>query len=312
MEEARGKRPLGSLHNFLESAYVAAVEPESCEVLLAKVQREKPLSRLPVDTNFGNDGKKLKQLKLHDQSVAGLECGPNEKIESCQRYGRIYKRRVQTRFKPRNSGPPGTRWCRMCNDHKPLDAFYANTKRLMCRRHHSLRVNAINDLRVNEFRFEQGKRELRLASIQAMSTLVEAYGVLGYEQGQIDETDIRLMIQSSKLPLDLRPVVTPIDPTAGMWPHNVAIVSQEAFDTLINLYYITNSRAIFVAMAQRCNLLPDTFDTSRPHDPYHDAEYKRVYIDATKLLSAEIAGGMAQTMDQTIMEELNANFKVPW
>ena len=49
------KKHLASIKNFLASASVAAVEAESCEVMLAKVQREKPLSRLPVATNFGND-----------------------------------------------------------------------------------------------------------------------------------------------------------------------------------------------------------------------------------------------------------------
>ena len=57
------KKHLASIKNFLASASVAAVEAESCEVMLAKVQREKPLSRLPVATNFGNDGKQLKLLK---------------------------------------------------------------------------------------------------------------------------------------------------------------------------------------------------------------------------------------------------------
>ena len=51
------KKHLASIKNFLASASVAA---ESCEVMLAKVQREKPLSRLPVATNFGNGGKQLK------------------------------------------------------------------------------------------------------------------------------------------------------------------------------------------------------------------------------------------------------------
>ena len=306
------KKHLASIKNFLASASVAAVEAESCEVMLAKVQRDKPLSRLPVATNFGNDGKQLKLLKPHDQSLPDMECEPNETFITSHRYGRIYRRRKQPNTKVRTDGPPGTRWCRMCNGFKPLDAFYTRVKRYVCRKHHALRVHAASEQRANAERFDVVKRELRAAAAHAMGTLVDAYDVLGYEQGYIDEMDVKLLLQSSKIPLDLRPVVTPIDPTAGMWPHNISIVSREAFDTLVNMYQITNSRAIFIAMAQRCNLLPVNFDTSRPHEPYHDASYLRCYIDAEELLHAEVLGGAAKTMDQTRIEEIEKCGNVPW
>jgi hypothetical protein len=244
------KKHLASIKNFLASASVADVEADSCEVMLAKVQRDKPLSRLPAETNFGNAGKKLKLLKPHDQSVEDMECEPNETIITCQRYGRIYRRRKQVHINIRSDGPPGTRWCRMCNGFKPLDAFYTKVKRYVCRKHHALRVHAAAERRASASLMDGAKKELRSAACHSMSTLVDAYGVLGYEQGYIDETDVRLLIQSSKLPLDLRPVVTPIDPNAAMWPHNIAIVSRDAFDTLVNMYQITNSRAIFIAMVR--------------------------------------------------------------
>ena len=122
-----------------------------------------------------------------------------------------------------------------------------------------------------------------------MSTLVDAYDVLGYDQRQIDETDVLLLIESSKLPLELRPVVCPIDPTTGMWPHNAAVVSRNAFDTAVNMYQITNSLPIFMAMVQRCNLLPNNFDVSRPHEPYHDPEYKRKEHDVVAMFHTEEA-----------------------
>ena len=306
------KKHLASIKNFLASASVASVEPESCEVMLAKVQRDKPLSRLPAETNFGNDGKKLKLLKPHDQSVDDLECETNETIITCQRYGRIYRRRKQAHINIRSDGPPGTRWCRMCNGFKPLDAFYTKVKRYVCRKHHALRVYVASERRANAVRFDEARKDLRLAATHSMGTLIEAYDVLGYEQGYIDETDVSLLIQSSKLPLDLRPVVTPIDPTAGMWPHNIAIVSRDAFDTLVNMYQITNSRAIFIAMAQRCNLLPVYFDTSRPHEPYHNASYVRCDLDVEAVLQAEAQGGVPKTMDQTRVEEIESKGDVPW
>ena len=312
LDASMEKKHLASIKNFLASASVAAVEAESCEVMLAKVQREKPLSRLPVETNFGNGGKQLKLLKPHDQSLPDMECEPNETFITSHRYGRIYRRRKQPNTKVRTDGPPGTRWCRMCNGFKPLDAFYTKVKRYVCRKHHSLRVHVASERRANAERFDEVKRELRAAAAHAMGTLVDAYDVLGYEQGYIDEMDVKLLIESSKIPLDLRPVVTPIDPTAGMWPHNISIVSREAFDTLVNMYQITNSRAIFIAMAQRCNLLPVNFDTSRPHEPYHDASYLRCYIDAEELLRAEVLGGAAKTMDQTRIEEIVKCGNVPW
>ena len=72
-----------------------------------------------------------------------------------------------------------------------------------------------------------------------------------------------------------RPIPCPIDPTRAMWPSNIAILSRHAFDMAILLYQMSNSRALFVAAVQRCNLLPRNFDVSRLDNPWHDPDFAR-------------------------------------
>ena len=56
--------------------------------------------------------------------------------------------------------------------------------------------------------------------------------------------------------------------------------------------------------AQRCNLLPNTFDPARPHDPYYDPDYKRRDHDIGKLFREEIESGAPIILDQMIIEEI--------
>jgi hypothetical protein len=101
------------------------------------------------------------------------------------------------------------------------------------------------------------------------------------------QTDIRQFIKHAKLPLEMNPVPCPIDPSRSMWPGNIAVLSRPTFDTVMTLYQMTNSRALYVATVQRCNLLSRKFDVSRPNNPWHDPNYVRVDLDAAALMRAE-------------------------
>jgi hypothetical protein len=55
------------------------------------------------------------------------------------RYGKIYKRKAPS---PMNciklNCAPGLRYCKLCDAHKPLVAFYTAVKRYVCRKCHKV------------------------------------------------------------------------------------------------------------------------------------------------------------------------------
>ena len=57
------------------------------------------------------------------------------------RYGKIYKRKAPS---PTNciklQCAPGFRYCKLCDTHKPLSAFYTAVKRYVCRKCHKVRT----------------------------------------------------------------------------------------------------------------------------------------------------------------------------
>ena len=58
------------------------------------------------------------------------------------RYGKIYKRKAPS---PTNciklNCAPGFRYCKLCDAHKPLVAFYTAVKRYVCRKCHKVKNN---------------------------------------------------------------------------------------------------------------------------------------------------------------------------
>ena len=263
-------------------------------------------------TNFGDNGKSLHiPLPIANTEHMGTPCNEHERIIKVVRYGRIYRRKTPDcgGHNICTNAPAGMRWCKMCQDFKPLEAFYTRVKRYVCRRHHWLRIKGTIERRVAVM----GKDQC-LAAIEAWRALKAACPLLGYDRQHIDKTDIRLLIQHARLPLQLQPVLCPIDPNEGMWPSNIAVLSHPAFDLLMSMYQFTNSRALFVAMVQRCNLLPFNFDVSRPADPWHDPHFVRTDHDAAQLLLAEEqeGGKKAETMDESVLAELAADGDVPW
>jgi hypothetical protein len=308
------RKHTASIENFLQSdSAAAAVEKfqaveNSADVAAESILLATTMRRPPCATDFGNEGKKLKMHRPHDDGPVPVPRGPKETIMTVQRYGRIYRRRNQTSITVRKDGPPGTRWCRMCNAFQPVDAFYEKVKRYVCRRHHRLRVYEAQQ----RLKSKNTTPDLDCAASHAMSMLIDSYDAIGYEQGQIDEADIRIIIKGSKMPLELRPIVCPIDPTIGMWPFNIAVVSHAAFANIVNMYQITNSRALYVGIVQRCNLLPYNFDVSRHHDPFHDPTYRRVDMDVAEMFRTEVDAGVPFTMDQTLIAEIESGGNVPW
>ena len=60
------------------------------------------------------------------------------------RYGKIYKRKAPS---PTNciklNCAPGLRYCKLCDAHKPLVAFYTAVKRYVCRKCHKVLITSI-------------------------------------------------------------------------------------------------------------------------------------------------------------------------
>ena len=261
---------------------------------------------VPYDdvTNFGE-----KTIRKPVTDHLGEPCEKHERIIRVERFGRIYKRKMPDRFENRTDGPIGTRWCKKCKGFQPLEAFYTRVKRYVCRKHHWLRIKATLEKREKI----DGKKETEHA-IRAWHIFNAAKAYLGYDRYHVDKTDIRVIIKHAKIPLEIMPVLCPIDPQAeSMWPSNIAALSGVTFEALIKMYIITNSRALFIGMAQRCNLLPTNFDVSQPNDPWHDPLFKRVDLDIAQIFRDEImADGKegAETMDQTVIAELLRSYNM--
>ncbi len=284
----------------------AQANPNHESLLLSSLVSEKPIEALPLflpydATNFGE-----KAIKKPISAHQGEPCEKFERIIRVERFGRIYKRKTPDRFGPqtiRLDGPIGTRWCRMCKAFQPLEAFYTRVKRYVCRKHHWLRIKATLEKReaIN------GRKETAHAH-RSWHILNKAGPYLGYDRYHVDKTDIRVIIQRARIPLEIMPILCPIDPQAeSMWPSNIAVLSQYTFETLIKMYIFTNSRALFIAMVQRCNLLPTNFDVSRPNDPWHNPFFKRVDLDVSQIFLDEDA---EETMDQTVLADLSYYDKI--
>ena len=240
----------------------------------------------------------------------GAPCAPNEKLLQVTRYGRVYKRKQPAMYihtiKP--NSPPGMRYCRFCQDHRPLDEFYTHIKRYVCRKHHTQRV-----VRTQYARCSNDNGKVKDACSDAWAELSEARALFGYAAVNYDRSDMRALIIHAGVPWGLQPRMLPIDPAQPLRPRNVAIVARETFRMLVKLYEHTCSRALYIAHVQRCNLLPPHMDVGWPERPFHDPFYQRVDIDVGPLLQEEIAKGLGECVDRTHMEMLIASEPpAPW
>lgn len=197
------------------------------------------------------------------------------------RYGRIYKRKAHSRVGySQIPCPPGYRYCKECQKPMPLDKFYKNVKRYICRHHHYLRVNKRFKERVLTSDYEK-------MAESAWLDLFRMCPILGYAKAEYDRCDIKHLVINAKIPLSIAPRAVPIDPSIPMRPRNVAIISNANMSLLLKLYVMTCSRAQYIMLVQSVNLLPLNADAGVPWAPFHNENYVRQDIDVCPILELE-------------------------
>lgn len=247
-------------------------------------------------------------MNLNSQHF-GAKVEAGGRVQPVARYGRMYKRKAPSARlwkATRGNAPPGMRFCRFCDDFIPLDRFYTQVTRYVCRKHHMEQVWAAEDKRV------AADATVGLSN-EAWVDLTMARALFGYDSVNFSCGDMRLLMIHSGVPWSMHPRALPIDPSLPMRPRNVAVVSQMTFSMVLEMYQHTCSRALYIAHVQRCNLLPPHMDVSWPENPFHDPNYKRVDIDVGPLLKAETENGLAECVDRSVMETLlAAEPPAPW
>jgi hypothetical protein len=202
------------------------------------------------------------------------------------RYGRIYKRKAPDRVREKDCGQlktaPGMRLCRMCKCLQPLDKFYSNVKRFVCKKHHYERVLLRKEIRFKACSFEK-------LAYDAWRALFKICPLLGYAHVNYDRHDIMDLLMKTHIPPHCRPRVLPIDPRAPLRPRNVAIVTEATFKLAKQLLKCTLSTAQFILLVQSCNLLPENADAGKPWAPFENPAYRRVDMDVVPILQAENA-----------------------
>lgn len=205
----------------------------------------------------------------------------NSNVWYVARYGRIYKRKAPSKVGYSHVPcPPGHRYCKECQKPVPLDKFYTNVKRYICRHHHYLRVNKRFRERVMTSDYE------KMAEI-AWLDLFRICPILGYAKADYDRHDIKDLVINTKIPLSICPKAVPIDPSIPMRPRNVAIISSANMAILIKVFVMSCSRAQYILLVQSCNLIPINADAGVPWAPYHNPDYVREDIDVIPLLEME-------------------------
>jgi len=221
------------------------------------------------------------------------------------RYGKIYKRKAPS---PTNciklNCAPGLRYCKLCDAHKPLVAFYTAVKRYVCRKCHKVLapstsiIKIIKKLKIlaNPLAKDRvGKRlkERIAADITEGKTtdtwfrMSNARIWFGIPKIQFDSTTIKDIIKHASIPWNICPMPCPIDPSLPMRPRNVAILSARSYNMLMRLWKHTCSRGTYVSFVQRSNLIPPRFDVAFPCDAYHNKLYLRPIIDVGPMLLKE-------------------------
>jgi hypothetical protein len=217
-----------------------------------------------------------------------LKLGPDgEPMSKCvPRYGRIYKRKPSDRVREKDRGQlktaPGMRLCRKCQCLQPIEKFYTNVKRYICKYHHYQMVLKRKQIRFGMCSYEQ-------VAWEAWVQLHNVCPLLGYTHVNYDRHDMMDLMMKVGIPTFCSPRVLPIDPRIPMRPRNVAIVTEASFILIKHLLKQTMSIAQFILLVQACNLLPENADVGTPWAPFHNAAYKRQDIDVVPILEAEQA-----------------------
>jgi len=265
-----------------------------------KEENEKVISK--SETSGGSSSSTINNKKIYKKSNLPPICmsnyfqprpikiGPSgEPVTTTQkvaRYGRIYKRKSPDYLKTKDCGQlkaaPGMRLCRMCKCLQPLDKFYTNEKRYVCKHHHYLQVKEKEEIRFKSCPYE------RLA-YNAWIKLRLICPFLGYTHVNYDRHDMMDLMMKTQIPKTCNPHVVPIDPRRPLRPRNVAIVTGGSFMLIMKILTRTLSAAQYILMVQSCNLLPENADVGTPWDPFHNPTYKREDIDVIPILEAEKA-----------------------
>jgi hypothetical protein len=213
-----------------------------------------------------------------------VQVGQQQQVSLVARYGRIYKRKAPDLLRLKDRGQlktaPGMRLCRVCKCYQPLDKFYSNSKRYICKMHHYERARCRAEVRHKEYPYEK-------LAWKAWAQLHALCPYMGYTHVNYDRHDMMDLMVKTKIPMTCRPRVVPIDPRVPLRPRNVAIITEESLLVLMKLLKRTVSAAQFILFVQSCNLVPANADVGRPWDPFHDPNYKRVDIDVVPILQAE-------------------------
>jgi len=240
------------------------------------------------------------------------------------RYGRIYKRKAPSKMGYQCvQSLEGYRFCKFCNANLPLTAFYATTKRYVCRRHHYRRViqNIIKRKREDPMWVIAKRAWLKMNRVRF---------IFGYDKLRYDIGDMRSIFIALRdiLPLsDIMPLCVPIDCDAPMRiANNIAVISSRAFSILMKLYSFVPYRSIYIAFVQRMNLLPRNFDVGCPSNPFHNSKYRRVDINVSDIFAEEykkdpavhewspenLAKTLIESQDHDVIAEFRLKDKVPW
>jgi hypothetical protein len=200
------------------------------------------------------------------------------------RYGRIYKRKPPDMMAKRDRGqlscPPGFRFCRMCAKPQPLDCFYTNVKRFVCKKHHYQMI-----FKRSKQRFKQSPYES--LALQSWTDLHWFCPMMGYAHVAYDRHDIKDLFINCKIPADCEPRVVPIDPRVPMRPRNVAVISRKNMALLSKLFPQSHGVAQYILFVQNCNLVPAKADVGTPKAPFQNPDYVRQDLDVTPILSNE-------------------------
>lgn len=230
-----------------------------------------------------------------------LTSSKNGDVWFVARYGRIYKRKAPSKTGYAHiSCPPGHRYCKECQKPLPLDKFYTNVKRYICKHHHYLRVNKRFKERVMASDYE------RMAEM-AWLDLFRICPVLGYAKADYDRHDIKDLVINTKIPLSVLPRAVPIDPSIPMRPRNVAILSSGNMGLLIKVYMLSCSRAQYILLVQSCNLIPPNADAGVPWAPYHNPDYMREDYDVGAILEKESKMPKELPHVEAVMEMMKAD-----
>ena len=205
-----------------------------------------------------------------------------------QRYGKIHKRRAPNRTcNIYKMAPPGQRFCQHCGGYQPLDRFYDHSIRNLCRYHHYERVRRRRD------ELQRQDPVIRVASIVHWIFKNEWRPLLGRDTLGYSELDVYSLLKHT---LNVQPdgswipAIVPIDPGKPLHLNNIAAVDKVVGTALVQLWTVSNSRALHITLVQAHNLIPPNANPLTPNEPFADPNYRRVDLDPMQILADELKG----------------------